>query len=116
MTTDAEDYAATIAASIAEAEAADDPYAAATDYLAERALDVHYLVRGYAGGHQDVAEVRAIVTVGGPYAEVRGGDGTDRVRIVVRWWGDDAATEVVAPALAAELEHYADVMTVEVIR
>lgn len=116
MTTDAHDYAAGIAATIAEAEASDDPHAAAADYLAERALDVHYLVRGYPGARQDVAEVRAVVTVGGPYAEVRGGDGTEAVTIVVRWWSDDARMTVHAPALAAELEHYADVMTCEVVR
>ena len=114
--TDAEGYAATIAARIAEAEASPDADAPA-DYLEAATLELHYLVAGSdPWDGYPIREVRAIVTVGGPYAEVIGVTGSDVVQVVVRWWSDAASTTVHAPRIAAELEALGDAYAAEVIR
>ena len=111
----AADYARTIAETItAEVEGSDDPVTAAADYAAE-ALDVQYLVDGRYRDGYPIREVRLIVTVGGPSAEVHY-RGVDDLAVIAWWSGERAETMVHAPHLAAELEHYGDVHYVEVMR
>lgn len=99
----ADDYAEVIAAAVAEVEAAEDAGSAAADYVAD-VLDVRYLVD--ADG--TVREVTLIVTVGGPYAEVRCWLGSDGVEVEARDGSDRATRWQYAPALAAEAEALAD--------
>ena len=97
MTTYAEDYAEVIAAGIAAAEAADDPHAAVDDYLAD-ALDARYLVDRSG----TVREVHVVVTVGGPYAEVRLWLGSDTAEVHAVDGSDRATRWQYAPTFAAE--------------
>lgn len=100
----AEDYAEVIAAGVAEVEAAEHPADAAADYVQD-ALDARYLVDNYG----TVREVTLIVTLGGPYAEVRCWIGSDGVEVEARDGSDRATRWQYAPALAAEAEALAEV-------
>ncbi len=106
----ADEYAEVIAGRVAEVEAAEHPHDAAADYVAD-VLDVRYLVD--ADG--TVREVTLIVTVGGPYAEVRCWLGSDGVEVEARDGSDRATRWQYAPALAAEAEVLADVFADDVL-
>ena len=102
--TNAEAYARTYARTITvEVEASDDPWHAATDYVAD-ALDANYVVASQG----DVTEVHLIVGTGGPHVEVQHRTGTEGVMVRVWWWQDYAEAFAHAPALAAELDALAE--------
>jgi hypothetical protein len=76
------------------------------EYLAD-ALDSYYEVSGgipwVTPGKVRVHAVRVVVTVGGPYADLRNVLGSDVVTVHAAYGGETAEVKVFAPAFAGDL-------------
>lgn len=76
------------------------------EYLAD-SLDSYYEVSGgipwVTPGKVRVHAVRVVVTVGGPYADLRYAIGSDVVTVHAAYGGETADVQVVAPAFAGDL-------------
>lgn len=108
-------YAEAVAATIRDdVEGSDDPREAAADYVGS-VLDVRYLVEGMTPDHR-VREVRATVTVGGPFATITYRDGSATLTVDAVDGSETSTAWVHAPHVATELDVLADVFAAEVIR
>jgi hypothetical protein len=96
----AADYARMIREDV---EGAADPADAAAEYVHD-ALDAEYVVTSRG----DVAGVHLTVATGGPHVEVHYRAGSEHLTVRAAWWSPEAAHDVHAPALAAELDGLAE--------